>query len=75
MSARIGMKIPNESNEAFVTAAYRLLLGRAPDEDGMIAMLAAIRGDTARITCISEMVNSVEFRKRLDQLRTASPRP
>jgi len=64
---------PQQNDEDFVLAAYRLLLGRSPDAAGMTGMLTALRNGTSRADSLLAMVRSDEFLSRMASFRTPSP--
>lgn len=67
------MSNPQQNDEAFVLAAYGLLLGRAPDAAGMAGILAALRSGASRADSLVAIVQSDEFLSRLASFRTSSP--
>lgn len=55
-------------DESFVMAAYRLVLGRDPDSDGMTAHLGHLRAGRRREVIIAAMADSPEGRPRLNSI-------
>jgi hypothetical protein len=52
------------SNEAFVTALYKLLLRRTPDEEGLKSHLSALASGGTRLSVISTFLSSDDYRHR-----------
>ena len=52
------------SNNAFVTALYRLFLRRAPDSEGLKAHLSELQGGRTRVDVIAIFLSSPEYRNR-----------
>lgn len=63
----------SQDNEAFVAAAYRLLLLRAPDANGRLAALAALSNGTSRADWLTTMLQSEEFQARLNGAHPETP--
>ena len=55
-------------DESFVTGAYRLVLGRDPDADGMAAYLGQVRAGRRREVIIAAMAGSPEGRPRAESI-------
>lgn len=55
---------PGLSDEAFVGWAYRTLLGREPDPEGLATSLEALAGGSARTEILRRIVRSDEYRQR-----------
>ena len=52
------------SNEAFVTALYKVLLRRAPDEPGMKSHLSVLGSGGTRLSVVLAFLSSDEYRRR-----------
>ena len=55
-------------DESFVTGAFRLVLGREPDADGMAAYLGQVRAGRRREVILAAMAGSPEGRPRADSI-------
>lgn len=56
---------PGLDDEAFVAWAYRTLLGREPDAEGLATAVAALGGGSTRAQVIRQIARSDEYRERV----------
>jgi hypothetical protein len=64
-----------EENDAFLTRAYRLLLGRTPSDDERKAILERLNGDQSRLRMAGRIAKTDEFRRMVmgPEVRAGEP--
>lgn len=63
------------SNEAFVTALYKILLRRSPDEAGLKSHLSVLGSDGNRLNVVLAFLSSDDYRRRFTCTATGTPDP
>jgi hypothetical protein len=63
------------SNDAFVTALYKLLLRRAPDGPGLKSHLSILDSGGTRLSVVSTFLSSEEYRHRFTCTATGTSNP
>jgi hypothetical protein len=63
------------SNDAFVTALYKLLLRRAPDEAGLKSHLSVLGSGGTRAAVVLAFLSSDEYRRRFTCTAVGTPNP
>jgi uncharacterized protein DUF4214 len=63
------------SNDAFVTALYKLLLRRAPDEAGLKSHLSVLGAGGSRVSVVATFLASDDYRRRFTCTATGTANP
>jgi hypothetical protein len=63
------------SNEAFVTALYKILLRRTPDEAGLKSHLSVLGSGGTRLNVVSAFLSSDDYRRRFTCTSAGTPDP